>query len=137
MKTIPVLLAAFLLAGTPAAAGNRFAPAPISSDLTMAQATIMASGSRAAAVRKIRKVPSVGVVNLNIRRTPMMYDSSLPDLYELRGSARHNAAGIRKLRAALKANPVTRNALTARGIPINRIVGVRISSNGSLRVYIL
>jgi hypothetical protein len=35
------------------------------------------------------------------------------------------------------ANPVTRKALERRGISIARVVGVQVSSSGSLRVYLL
>jgi hypothetical protein len=137
MKPFHLAVAGLLLATTPALAGPPYATFVVSSELTSAQAVIMAAGSRAAAVRALRKVPSVGVINLNIRRTPFMRDSSLPEAYEFRGSARRNAAGIAKLRAALKANPVTRRALADHDIPVNRVVGVRIGSNGSLRLYIL
>jgi hypothetical protein len=78
-----------------------------------------------------------GVVNLAIRRVPRFRNDSVPDVSEYRISAEKNAAGITRLRAALKANPVTRKALAARGISINRVVGVRISSNGSLLLYLL
>ena len=55
----------------------------------------------------------------------------------IRPSRHRNAAGISKLRKALAANPVTRNALAKRGIPIGIVAGVRVSSNGSLRLYVL
>ena len=136
--TLKALLAAsaLFLAGPGPAQSQAFYGFP-SSEFSTAQATIMAAGSRANQVRKIRSVPSVGVVNLQGRRVPMLRDSSLPDPGELRISAARNAAGIRKLRAALRANPVTRKALVSRGVPIDRIVGIRIGSTGSLRVYLL
>lgn len=137
MKLLRIALAAMLLTTAPAVAGGlKFAPV-MSSEISTAQAVIMAAGSRASAVKQLRKVPTVGVVNLNIRHTPLMSDSSLPDVREFRISAAKNAAGIRKLRAALSANPVTRKALARHKVPVNRIVGVKISSSGALRVYVL
>ena len=101
-----------------------------------ADAAIMSSGSRAAAISRLKKVPSVGVVNLNIRYVPLLR-SDVPDVQEYRISAGKNLGGIKRLRAALAANPATRNALANHGIAIGRIVGVDIYSNGSIRVYIL
>ena len=145
MKLLRIALAAMLLTTAPAVAGGlKFAPV-MSSEISTAQAVIMAAGSRASAVKQLRKVPTVGVVNLNIRHTPLMSDSSLPDVREFRISAAKNAAGIRKLRAALSEigpivtirDPVTRKALARHKVPVNRIVGVKISSSGALRVYVL
>ena len=138
MRLIPIILAMTLLASGPVTAGSLPYRMAASSDLTMAPAVIMSAGSRASAVRALRKVPSVGVVNLNIRHNFSLWDdSSAPDVREFRLVAAHHAAGIRKLRAALSANPVTRKALARRGIPVSRVVGVRIGSNGSLRLYLL
>jgi hypothetical protein len=47
-----------------------------------------------------------------------------------------NAAGVNKLRQALRANPATRAALAKRGIDASQVAGAMISSNGSLRLYI-
>ena len=136
MRFATMLLA--LAASAPAHAGYRTYGVATSSDLSMGVAIIMSAGSRAAAVRALKQVPSVGVVRLDIRRSPRMFDDSgLPDVSEFRIAAGRHAAGIAKLRSALKANPVTRKALAARGIPVNRVVGVRIGSNGSLRLYML
>jgi hypothetical protein len=135
MKSMKALAVALLLAVSPLpghAGGLMFA-----AEGSGAQAVIMSAGSRAAQIRTLRSVPSVGVVNLAIRRVPRFRNDSVPDVSEYRISAEKNAAGITRLRAALKANPVTRKALAARGISINRVVGVRISSNGSLRLYLL
>jgi hypothetical protein len=101
-----------------------------------AQAAIMSAGSRAGAIASLKAVPSVGVVNLKIRRVPT-FRSDMPDVAEYRNSAGKNISGIKRLRNALAANPVTRRALESRGIAIGRVVGVDISSNGSLRLYIL
>ena len=96
----------------------------------------MSAGSRAAAISRLKAVPSVGVVNLNIRQVPR-FRSDVPDIAEFRVSAGKNFSGIKRLRNALAANPVTRRALAIRGISIGRVVGVDISSNGSLRLYVL
>jgi len=101
-----------------------------------AEAAILSAGSRAAAISRLRAVPSVGVVNLNIRTVPR-FRSSETDVAEYRISAGKNFSGIKRLRNALAANPVTRRALGSRGISIGRVVGVDISSNGSLRLYVL
>ena len=101
-----------------------------------AEAAIMSAGSRAGAVSRLKAVPSVGVINLNIRRAPR-FNSDVTDITEFRVSASKNFSGIKRLRGALASNPVTRRALASRGISIGRIVGVDISSNGSLRLYVL
>ncbi len=101
-----------------------------------AEAAIMSAGSRAAAISRLKAVPSIGVINLNIRRAPR-FGSDVPDIAEFRVSAGKNFSGIKRLRNALAANPVTRRALAIRGISMGRIVGVDISSNGSLRLYVL
>jgi hypothetical protein len=101
-----------------------------------AEAAILSAGSRAAAISRLRAVPSVGVVNLNIRTVPR-FRSNETDVAEYKVSAGKNFSGIKRLRNALAANPVTRRALGIRGISIGRVVGVDISSNGSLRLYIL
>jgi hypothetical protein len=101
-----------------------------------AEAAIMSAGSRAGAVSRLKAVPSVGVINLNIRRVPT-FGSEVPDIAEFRVSASKNFSGIKRLRNALASNPATRRALAIRGISIGRIVGVDISSKGSLRLYVL
>ena len=101
-----------------------------------AEAAILSAGSRAAAISRLKAVPSVGVVNLNIRYVPR-FRSDAPDVAEFKISAGKNFNGISRLRAALAANPATRSALSNRGISVNRVVGVDIYSNGSIRLYIL
>jgi hypothetical protein len=90
------------------------------------------AGRTADKVRTIKKVPSVGILSL---RVPMMFDG--PSYPQYATFASRNAAGISKLRSALAANPVTRNALAKHGVPIGIVAGVRVSSNGSLRLYVL
>lgn len=107
-----------------------------SDDGFAAQSAILSAGSRAAAVRRLGAVPSVGVIDLRIRYVPR-FSSDEPDVSEYRISAAKNHAGINRLRAALGANPVTRAAMARHHISIGRVVGVVISSNGSLRVFVL
>jgi hypothetical protein len=58
-------------------------------------------------------------------------------LSDFKISAEKNAAGIKRLRKALRANRATRAALAERGVDIGRILAVHIFSDGSLRVFIL
>ena len=105
-------------------------------DTYKADAAILSAGSRAAAILRLKSVPSVGVVNLNIRYVPRFRDDA-PDVASFKVSAGKNYSGIRRLRAALATNPATRRALSTHGISVNRVVGVDIYSNGSIRLYIL
>lgn len=139
MKLIYSSLVALALAASPALATEmRAIPALASSDGTQALSAIMAASSRAATVRSLRKVPSVGVVNLNFQPYGRFSDdSSETNINELRIMAVRKAGGIRRLQSALASNPVTARALSSHGVDIGRIVGVMISSGGSLRLYIL
>ena len=137
MKFARELLLAALVLVAPAAVVMPSMAQVSDSDVSAAQSAIMSSGSRAAAVSRIGRVPSVGVVRLNVRGVPRFRNDSVPDVAEFRILAGKYASGIGKLRRALKANAVTRKALASHGISIGRVVGVKISSNGSLRVYLL
>lgn len=112
-------------------------------DTYKADAAILSAGSRAAAISRLKSVPSVGVVNLNIRyvnlnfRYMSRFRDDAHDIAAFKISAGKNSSGIRRLRAALGANPATRRALSVHGISLNRVVGVDIYSNGSIRLYIL
>src|SRR6185503_7079037 len=75
-----------------------------------ADAAILSAGSRSAAISRLKVVPSVGVVNLNIRFVPRFRDDA-PDIAEFKVSVGKNLSGIRRLRAALATNPATRRAL--------------------------
>ena len=101
-----------------------------------AEAAILSAGSRAAAISRLRSVRSVGVVNLSFRNVPR-FRTNAPDVSEFKVSAGKNISGIKRLRAALAANPATRRALASRGIAIGRVVGVDVYSSGSIRLYIL
>ena len=106
------------------------------SDVAAAQSAIMSAGSRAARVRRLRDVPSVGVVNLGFGTVPR-FSGSLPDPAEFRIAAEKNRTGVQRLRAALAANPVTHDAMQRHHVNINRVVGVMIASNGSLRFFVI
>jgi hypothetical protein len=101
-------------------------------------AVIIRSGSTAAKVSKIRSVPAVGVVNLRFAAKPRLFaDSDFDTIDDYRLTVERNYTGVKRLRAALRANPATRRALADAGISISRIVAADVSSNGSLRVYVL
>ena len=101
-----------------------------------AEAAILSAGSKAAAISRLESVRSVGVVNLSFRNVPR-FRTNAPDISEYKVSASKNFGGIKRLRNALAANPVTRRALAVRGISIGRVVGVDVYSSGSIRLYIL
>jgi hypothetical protein len=105
-------------------------------DVFRAESAIMSAGSRAGSVAKLKSIPSVGVINLSMRIRPRFSDD-VPDVEEFKISAQKNFSGINRLRAALRANLTAREELARHGISINRVVGVSVSSNGSLRVYII
>jgi len=133
MKHVIVLFIA--VAVWVAAAGLPDATAQVSgADIERASSAIMNAGNRASKVKAIKRVPSVGVVRLDLN--PMMSFSDLPDPAEYRIMVSRNAAGVAKLRQALRSNPATREALAKRGIDPGQVAGAQISSNGSLRLYI-
>lgn len=134
MKTLRALLIA-LAVGTAPLAGAPGALAQVSgADVQRASSAIMNAGSRASTVKAIKRVPSVGVVRLDFNS--MSPWSNLPTPAEYRIMVSKNAAGVAKLRQALRANPATRAALARRGIDPGQVAGAQISSNGSLRLYI-
>jgi hypothetical protein len=123
-------LAALLLAGTAARAQI--------ADETVRQAVIgiMDAGNDAHEVAGLRQVPHITVINLRL----IAHDRvrrEIERLSDFKISAEKNAAGIKRLRKALRANRATRAALAERGIDIGRILAVHIFSDGSLRVFIL
>jgi hypothetical protein len=98
------------------------------------------TGARRVAPRiaRITRVPSVGVVNLNLATEQFNRDERVFMVAsDFRGLAARNAAGVSRMRRALMANSATRSALVDRGIEIRHVVGVRVSSNGSLRLFVL
>lgn len=125
-----------LFALLPAAAYPAAALAFGEGDVTDALSAMMSAGSRASQVRQLRDVPAVGIVNLR-HLSYRSYRATLDDITEFRLSAAKNSAGIARLRRALAANATTREALASRGVDIGRVVGVKISSSGSLRLFVL
>jgi hypothetical protein len=102
------------------------------SDTFAAQSAIMSGKSSARQIATLKVVPSVGRVYL-----PNRIVRSGEAYIQWKLSSEKNAAGIVKLRRALRGNPVTKAALATRGIPFDHVVGVKISSGGSLRLYLL
>src|SRR5215207_448120 len=74
-----------------------------------AEAAILSAGAKAAAISRLKLVRSVGVVNLSFRNVPR-FRTNAPDVSEFKVSASKNLGGIKRLRAALAANPATRRA---------------------------
>jgi len=137
MKYLKSAALAVVLLAAPAISAAPLVAQVTAIDTHMAQSAIMSAGSRAARVAHIAGVPSVGVVRLDVRTVPRFRDDSIPDVAEFRILAQKYSGGIGKLRSALRGNPATREALASRGIAVGRVVGAQISSNGSLRLYLL
>ena len=137
MKHLKTAAVAALLVMSPIVQLPQVAAQVTTVDVQMAESAIMLSGSRAASIAQIAHVPSIGVVRLDVRSTPRFSSESIPDVSEFRILAHKYSRGIGKLRSALQANPATRKALAERGIAISRVVGVQVSSSGSLRLYLL
>jgi len=104
-------------------------------DVQWATSSIMMAGKRAGQVPGIKKVPSVGVIRLDIPTVPM-YRGDIPDWQDFKIMTQKNAAGVAKLQKALAANPVTRAALAKNHVQPWQVAGAQIGSNGSLRLYI-
>lgn len=135
MNMFRAVMMSVVLAAAPVIAAP-VAKAQVSqTDARMATSAIMNAGSRASRVASITKVPSVGVIRLDIRRVPS-FMSDVPDPAEYRILASRNAKGVARLQQALRANPVTRQALARHGVSPSQVVGVQVSSKGSLRLYI-
>lgn len=135
MKTFRALLITLAAAASPLA-GATIATAQVGQmDVHASIGAIMNAGTRADRVKSIKKVPSVGVVRLDLA-PPMSFNTDIPSRSEYRILVSRNAAGVNKMRRALAANPVTRAALAKRGISPSQVAGAQISSNGSLRLYI-
>ena len=137
MRVLNVAALAITLLLTPIALAAGVPAQVTTADVSLAESAILSAGARAVSIARIVRVPSLGIVRLDFRITPRRASGSLPDVQEWRLKAQKNAAGIRRLRAALSANPATRAALASHGISVSRVVGAHISSNGSLRLYLL
>jgi hypothetical protein len=101
-------------------------------DKFLAQSAIMSSALSARRIATLNGVPSVGVVYL-----PNRIVRSGEDYIQWRLSAEKNSVGVAKLQRALRSNPITRAELKSRNIPISHVVGVKISSRGDLRLFLL
>ena len=104
-------------------------------DVQWATSSIQMAGKRANQVPGIKKVPSVGVIRLDIPTVPM-FRGDIPDWQEFKIMTQRNAAGVAKLQRALAANPVTAAALAKSRVKPSQVAGVQIGSNGALRLYI-
>lgn len=138
MKTIKALPFALLLAGA-AALGQVHVSTAVAQvtniDVQWAISSIQQAGKRANQVPGIKKVPSVGVIRLDIPTIPM-FNGDVPDWQEFRIMTQRNAAGVAKLQRNLAANPVTAAALAKNHVQPWQVAGVQIGSNGALRLYI-
>ena len=104
-------------------------------DVQWAMSSIQQAGKRAAQVPGIKKVPSVGVIRLDVPTIPM-FNGDVPDWQEFKIMTQRNAAGVAKLQKNLAANPVTAAALAKNHVSPWQVAGVQIGSNGALRLYI-
>ncbi len=105
-------------------------------DSNEAQSAILSAGSRASQIAKIRNVPSIGVIDLSFAPRSVEYGTAA-SFSEFKIMAERNYSGIQKLRRALAQNPATRAAIAKTSVSIKNIAGVSVSSNGSLRLFIL
>ena len=138
MKNFKALALALVLgagAGLPALPAPQALAQVSEIDGRMAMSAIMNAGKRADQVKSITKVPSVGVIRLDLRLVPMV-GSDVPTWPEYKIMVQKFSGGVNKLRRALMANPVTSDALARNGVEAWQVAGVQISSNGSLRLYI-
>ena len=135
MKALRALLVGLRIAAAPIAAAPASQAQVFGSDVQMASSAIMNAGNRANKVKSIKRVPSVGVIRLDFFPTGGFF-ADRPDPAEFRIMVSTYQSGVNKLRQALRANPVTREALAKRGISPNQVAGAQISTNGSLRLYI-
>ncbi|MCA3562630.1 MAG: hypothetical protein IOC82_16570 [Aestuariivirga sp.] len=104
-------------------------------DAQSATSAIQMAGKRANQIPGIKKVPSVGVIRLDVPTVPML-SGDIPDWQEFRIMTQRNAAGVAKLQKNLAANPVTAAALAKNRVKPSQVAGAQIGSNGSLRLYI-
>ena len=135
MKKVTIALAAALLGASPIVLSSAPQAQVSEIDANFAWTSIMSAGDRAPLVARVRNVPSVGVIRLDFFRAPRQ--DSIPDYGSFKMLARKYSGGIARLQAAMRGNPAVRNALEERGIPISRVVGVQVGSNGALRLYLL
>jgi hypothetical protein len=125
-----ILAAAFSLAAS-------VGPANAKPEVTTAWLAISTADESAYEIRALDHVGAIGVVRLNFRFGHADVNGDDDDRAFFQRVAEKHSDGVAMLQAALRKNPVTRDALAARGIDINRIVGVTIGSHGALRLYYL
>ncbi|MEI7599378.1 MAG: hypothetical protein WCJ41_08650 [Aestuariivirga sp.] len=136
MKTLKALAIAIALLGIAVPAAIPPAQAQVTNiDVQWATSSIQMAGKRANQVPGIKKVPSVGVIRLDIPTVPM-FRGDIPDWQEFKIMTQRNAAGVAKLQRNLAANPVTAAALAKNHVKPWQVAGVQIGSNGALRLYI-
>ncbi len=135
MRMTRFALVSLLLAAAPISASLPASAQMSSQEATMATTAIISAGQRAAVVARIEKVPAVGAVRLQRHAMRVNEEEDGADYANFAAAAARHHAGIAKLRAALARNPVTAQALARRNIDIGDVVGVMVSSNGSLRLY--
>ena len=104
-------------------------------DVHMAISAVMNAGNRAAQVPSISKVPSVGIIRLDVPTIPQ-FSGDIPDWQDFKIMVQKNAAGVARLQQALDANPVTRAALAKHHVQSWQVAGAQIGSHGALRLYI-
>lgn len=129
-------LAALLFTAAPAALVTAAAAQVSSQEATMATTAIISAGQRAATVARIDRVPAVGAVRLK-PQIMRLNEEDEGDFTNFAAEASRHHAGIARLRAALARNPATARALARHHIDISDVVGVMVSSDGSLRLYLL
>ena len=107
-----------------------------SPDAIEAQVAIIKAGSNGSAIASVTAIKSLGVVRLYQRIVPYFSDEwPPPEVFQI--YAQKNWSGVQKLRGQLAANPAIRSGLAARNIPINRVVGCKVYSATSIRVFLL
>jgi hypothetical protein len=106
-------------------------------DEIQAESAMRNAARNASRITHIRRVPSVGVVSLNIPTARWDANRNYMDASDFRIVADRHAAGIARMRRAFAANPVTRAAIIESGVDLDDVVGVIISSGGSLRLFVL
>ena len=105
-------------------------------DYNEAASAILSARADAAKVRSLKAVPSLGVIRVANGSTTRL--SSIDEnITTLIISSERNHANIAQLRSALMANPVTKQALLGHGVAVGQIIGIRVGSNGSLRIFVI
>lgn len=137
MTLTRLAFAALLFTVTPAALLTAAQAQVSSQEATMATTAIMSAGARASVVARIDHVPAVGAIRLKRQIMRLNEEDDGADFTNFAAEADRHQAGIARLRAALAHNPVTARALASHHIDIDDVIGVMVSSDGSLRLYLL